>query len=53
MRARQLIEKDFKPYNQLSLEVLLDIRSLLQKQKVTRKSDIIGKKPIGRPKKTK
>ena len=47
MRKRELIEKDKEPYDQLSLEVLLDIRELLI-PKVGKIIPDLGKK-LGRP----
>ena len=46
MRKREEIEKDPKHYDQLSLEVLLDIRDLLTKQ-----GKMAKPKKLGRPKK--
>ena len=40
MRKRELIEEDTKPYDKLTLEVLLDLRDLL----VPKKGTIIPKK---------
>ena len=50
MRKRGEIEDDRHPYEQLVLEVLLDLRELLVKAKPIKKK--IGR-PIGRPKKIK
>ena len=42
MRSKEEISLDTKPYDKLTLEVLLDIRDILSK-----------KKPLGRPRKNK
>jgi len=50
MKSREQIEKDPRSFEALTVELLLDIRDLLQKPSASSK---VGAKKRGRPRKTK